>query len=126
VQVLGDVFPGGEPVVALLLPRVVVVPPARRREGPPHKFLLEVIRVDEGILGAEEDVLDELVVAERRDVVVEEGVVLHEPRVDPARVHPLGLRHSAAPPTSSSAAEHWLGYDCVRQERRDQNENDEV
>ena len=36
VQVLGDVFPGGEPVVALLLPRVVVVPPARRREGPPH------------------------------------------------------------------------------------------
>ena len=36
VQVLGDVFPGGEPVVALLLPRVVVVPPARRREGPSH------------------------------------------------------------------------------------------
>ena len=28
--------------------------------------------------------------------------------------------------TSSSAAEHWLGYDCVRQERRDQNENDEL
>ena len=47
--------------------------------------------MDEGILGAEEDVLDELVVAERRDVVVEEGVVLHEPWVDPARVHPLGL-----------------------------------
>ena len=64
-----------------------------------YEFFFEVVRVDEGILGAEEDVLDELLVGEGRHVVVgEDGVILDEGGVDPTRVDPLGLRPS---PTSA-------------------------
>ena len=35
VQVLGDVFPGGKPVVSLLLPGVVMVSPRGGGERPP-------------------------------------------------------------------------------------------
>ena len=58
-----------------------------------YKFLLEVVRVNESILGAEEDVLDELLVTEGCDIVVGvDSVVTHHGRVDTTRIHPLGLR----------------------------------
>ena len=36
VEVLGDLAPGGQPVVAHVLPRLVVVPPAAGVEGLLH------------------------------------------------------------------------------------------
>ena len=36
VKMLGDVFPGGQPLVSLLLPGVVMVPPGRGGKRPPN------------------------------------------------------------------------------------------
>ena len=67
-------------------------------ENSTHEFLFEVICVDEGVLGGEEDGGDELGVGEGGDlVVVLEGVLPRHHRVDPAGVHPLRLRAPPAP-----------------------------
>ena len=54
--------------------------------------------MDEGVLGGEEDGGDDLGVGEGGDLeVVLEGVLPCQHRVDPAGVHPLGLRAPPAP-----------------------------
>lgn len=55
-----------------------------------YKFLLEVIWVYESILGGEEDVLNELLVTERSDIVIGVNSVLPDHAlVDAARIHPF-------------------------------------
>ena len=59
-----------------------------------HIILLEVLGVLEGVPGRQDDVLEELPVRERRDLVVRPevgGELPHGRGADPARVDPLGL-----------------------------------
>ena len=57
-----------------------------------YKLLLEVVRVDKSILGAEEDVLYELLVRKGGDVVVgEDGVTSYKVWINSTRVDPLGF-----------------------------------
>ena len=68
------------------------------KEKSTYVVLLEVVRVAQGVLGGQDDVLEELAVGERRDLVMlaaeVEGQLLHRAGVEAARVDPLGLRHS--------------------------------
>ena len=59
-----------------------------------HIILLEVLGVLEGVPGRQDDVLEELPVRERRDLVVRPevgGELPHGRGADPARVDPLWL-----------------------------------
>ena len=57
-----------------------------------YKFLLEVVRVYESILGGEEDVLNEFLIAERSDIVIGvNSVVPDHALVDATRIHPFRL-----------------------------------
>ena len=73
-----------------------------------YKFLLEVIWVNESILGTEEDVLYELLVWQWRHLVEGVGcVMLHEHRVNTTRVHPLWFCYTAPTTASPFATVHW-------------------
>ena len=71
-----------------------------------YVFLLEVVGVDEGVLGAEQDAGDEFLVGQRVDlVVVGERVVLGHCGVYPTRIYPLGF----GSPSTSVPSVHWTG-----------------
>ena len=77
--------------------------------------------MDEGVLGAEEDAGDDLLVGEGGDGhVVGEGVLLHEGRVDSAGVDPLGFGAPAGP----VPAVHGAGQDGLCQEGEGKQEAD--
>ena len=67
------------------------------KEKSTYVVLLEVVRVAQGVLGGQDDVLEELAVGERRDLVMlaaeVEGQLLHRAGVEAAGVDPLGLGH---------------------------------
>jgi len=123
VEVLGDVLPGGKPLVPVLLPGLVVLLPGSRRKCALYKFLFEVVGMDESILGAEEDGGDDLLVGEWGDrQVVGEGVLLHEGGVDPAGVDPLGL----GAPAASVPAVHGAGKDGLSEEGEGEEKDDKL
>ena len=74
-----------------------------------YKFLFEVIWVNQRILGAEQDVLYELLVWQGGHLVEGvRGVMLHEHGVNAARVHPLGLWYTA--PATAWKVESMSSY----------------
>ena len=84
--------------------------------------------MNKSILGAEENVLDEFLVGERRHLVIgEDGVISNKGRIDPTRVDPLGLdlgslgmSPTAAPGPGigvhGGPGHHHLGQDGQHQE----------
>ena len=77
--------------------------------------------MDKGILGAEEDAGDDLLVGQGGDGhVVGEGVLLHEGRVDPTGVDPLGLGAPAGPvPAVHGARKDGVGEEGEGEEEAD-------
>ena len=89
-----------------------------------YKFLLEVVRVNKSILGAEEDVLDEFLVGERRHLVVgEDGVISYKGRINPTRIDPLGLGSSPTAAPGPGVGVHRPGHHHLGQEGQHQEED---
>ena len=80
--------------------------------------------MNKSILGAEENVLDELLIGERRHVVVgEDGVISNKGRIYPTWIDPLGLGSPPTAPPGPGVGVHRSGHHHLGQDGHHEEED---